>query len=62
MKNEKCAFYDSEDVSQIYSCSKSYAYKIIRMMNKELKKEGYITINGKVPKKYCEKMVYGYNA
>ena len=31
-----------------------HAYKLIRDMNAELAKEGYIVVAGKVPKRYVE--------
>lgn len=42
--------------------SLGYAYKIIRILNKELEKSGYMVISGKVPKGYFEKRWFGYNA
>lgn len=62
MTNDKSVFYDSEDLSKLFDCSKSYAYKIIAQMNHELKEQGYFTIPGKVPRAYCATKVYGYNA
>ncbi|KOY64171.1 hypothetical protein, partial [Clostridium sporogenes] len=38
--------------------SKSKAYKIVASLNKELKKMGYITVAGRVPKKYFEEKYY----
>lgn len=38
--------------------SKSMAYKIIKGMNEELKKQGYITIAGKVPRKFFNEKMY----
>lgn len=50
------AFFQVEDVMALLGVSKSKAYKIIQSLNKELSKKGYITVAGKVPKKYfCEK-------
>lgn len=40
--------------------SKSYAYKIVQRLNAELKEMGYITISGRVNRKYfMEKLCYG---
>ena len=40
--------------------SKSYAYKIVQKLNKELKSMGYITVSGRVNKQYfMEKVCYG---
>ena len=40
----------AEDIAKELNCSKSHAYKLLRMMNEELAKQGYITMAGKVPK------------
>ena len=52
------AFYTVDDVQKMLGVSLSKAYKVIRELNKELKKNGYITIAGKVPKKYFEEKLY----
>lgn len=44
-----------DDVKAIFGISKSMAYKIIHQLNDELKEQGYITIQGKVPKEYFYK-------
>ncbi len=46
------SFLRVEDVAEILSVSKSYAYKIVRKLNDELKAKGYITISGRVNKQY----------
>lgn len=40
-----------EDVMEITKTSKSMSYKLIGQINAELKKAGYITVRGKVPRK-----------
>jgi predicted transcriptional regulator len=57
--NEK--FLKVEDVMQILGISKSAAYKIMRQMNDELLKKGYVIIRGKVSRKYFEERFYGMN-
>lgn len=48
-----------DDVAQALKVSKSFAYKVIRTMNGELKKQGFFTISGKVSKQYfLEKTCY----
>lgn len=49
-----------EDVAKELDCSKSHAYKLVKLMNKELAAEGYITIAGRIPKAYWAKKMYGY--
>lgn len=49
-----------DDVAKEIGVSKSYAYKLIRKLNGELKSMGYFTVSGKVSKKYfLEKVCYG---
>ena len=57
MKNR---FICAEEVAQELSVSKPYAYKLIRQLNEELKAKGFITISGRVNRKYFqEKACYG---
>jgi len=36
-----------------------FAYKLMRQINSELEKKGYIVIRGKVSRKYFEERIYG---
>ena len=49
----------AEDVAEELGISKPYAYRIIKDMNEELKKKGYLIINGKVSRKFFEEHFYG---
>ncbi len=54
------AFMRVDEVAAELGVSKSYAYKVVQKLNKQLKDIGYLTITGMVNKKYFEKMVcYG---
>lgn len=44
----------ADEVAESLGCSINYAYKIIRQLNAELKKKGYITISGRVPRSYFQ--------
>ena len=59
--NEK-NFLTASDVANYMGISVPTAYKIIRQLNNELKKEGYITISGKISRIYFEKKIYGISA
>ena len=52
-------FIRAEDVAQELNVSKSYAYKLIRQLNEELKAKGFITIAGRVSPQYFYKRLYG---
>lgn len=49
--------YDVQDICMILGISKSKGYAIIKQLNEELKQEGFITISGKVSKKYFQERI-----
>jgi hypothetical protein len=54
------SFMRVNDVAAELGISKSYAYKIVRKLNTELKNTGYLIVAGRVSKKYfMEKVCYG---
>ena len=58
MKN--ASFMKVDEVAQEWGISKSYAYKIVQMLNAELKEKGILTISGRVNRKYfMERTWYG---
>ena len=57
-KNDQL-FVRVETVMQDLEISRPFAYRIIAGWNEELKKEGYTTICGRIPKAYYEKKIYG---
>lgn len=55
----KNAFMNVEDVATELGISKSFAYKVVQKLNNELKKQGYLTISGRVSKNnFLEKFCY----
>jgi len=53
-------FMRVDDVAQELGVSKSYAYKIVRKLNADLKEMGYLTVAGRISRKYfLEKVCYG---
>ena len=52
-------FITASEVAKELGVSKPYAYKIVKRMNEQLSKDGYITIAGRVSRKYFEKKFYG---
>ena len=54
------SFMRADDVARELGVSKSYAYKLLQRLNAELRKQGYITISGRVSRSYFEeKLCYG---
>ena len=53
------SFMRVEEVASELGVSKSYAYKIVQKLNAELKAKGYLTISGRINRKYfMEKLCY----
>ncbi len=48
------------DVEEYMGISVSMAYKVIRKLNDDLKKQGYITVSGKVNRRYFEMKTNGF--
>ena len=56
---EKELFVRAEEVARELGISKPYAYKLVREMNEELKKKGFLTIPGRVSRRYFVEKFYG---
>lgn len=57
---ESTSFMRVDEVAQKLGVSKSFAYKIVRKLNTELKEKGFMTISGRVNKQYfMERTCYG---
>ncbi|MEG0836071.1 MAG: DNA-binding protein [Christensenellaceae bacterium] len=53
-------FMRVEDVAKELGISKSYAYKIVQKLNSDLRAKGFLTISGRINRKYfLEKFCYG---
>ena len=52
-------FVRVEDVATELGVSKPYAYKLIRQLNEELRKKCFLTIAGRVNRRYFEERFYG---
>ncbi len=55
-------YITAAELAEVMGVSNGHAYKLIREMNAELKKQGYLTIAGKLPRAYLEKCLYGFSA
>ena len=55
----KNLFIRVDDMVNELQISKPYAYKLMREMNNELKKKGFMTIAGRVSRQYYEEKFYG---
>ena len=52
-------FVRAEEVAGALGISKPYAYKLVREMNEELTQKGFLTIPGRVSRRYFEEKFYG---
>ena len=57
--NEK-NFLTAADVSEYMGVSMPMAYKIIRKLNDELRAQGYLTVSGRINRRYFEIKVNGF--
>jgi len=48
-----------DEVIEELGVSRTFAYKLIQKLNKELEAKGFIVISGKVNRKYFEEQFYG---
>lgn len=55
----EAVFVNADQVAEELKVSKPFAYKLIREMNEELKQKGYLTVAGRVSRKYYEERFYG---
>ncbi len=55
----RCIYYTADMVAEILGVSIDKAYKIIKSLNMQLEKKGYIVIAGRIPKKFFHEKCYG---
>ena len=48
-----------DDVMEELDVKRSKAYSILKQLNDELAKEGYVAVRGKIPRPYWETKFYG---
>ncbi len=58
----KPLFLKAEEISKILGISRSLAYEVIKKLNSELEKKGYLTFNGRVSRKFFEERIYGMSS
>jgi hypothetical protein len=54
MKTKNNMYIFADELAEMLDCSKGYAYRKIRELNKELADNGKITVPGRVSRKYFE--------
>ena len=58
---EKSMFVTPETIEKDFGISRTKAYEIIRDLNQELKEKGFLTVPGRVSKKFYHERIYGYH-
>ncbi len=56
---ENTLLISSGEIAAELGISKSYAYKIVKRLNDELKAKGFVVISGKTSRKLYEEKFYG---
>ena len=51
-------FMRADEVARELGISKSFAYKLIRQLNQELKERGFLTIAGRINRDYLRERLY----
>lgn len=54
----RSVFMRAPEVAELMGISLPKAYKIIQTLNRELTSQGYITVAGRVSRKYLESKLY----
>ena len=57
--NKTSAFISVAEIQKVLEVSESKAYRIVRSLNSELKKEGFLVLPGKVSRQYFNERFYG---
>lgn len=52
-------FITVPEIQEVLTVSESKAYRIVRTLNEELKKKGYMVIPGRVSRHYFNERFYG---
>ena len=54
-------FISAKEVARELEVSDSFAYRLVRKLNDELEKQGFVVVKGKISRKYFGERVYGMN-
>jgi len=56
--NEKL-YFTAAEIAEMMGVGRTTAYGIVRQLNDELEKKGYLTVGGKIPKEYFNEKYFG---
>lgn len=60
-QKEEKNYYVAIDVMEKLGIGQSTAYRLIKEMNKELEEKGFLTVRGKISKRYFHERTYGFS-
>lgn len=52
-------FISAKEVARELEVADSFAYRLVRKLNDELEKQGFVVVKGKISRKYFEEDIYG---
>ena len=55
----KKLYYTAAEVAEMVGVGRTSAYGIIKKLNQELAKAGYLVVDGKLPKEYFDTRYFG---
>ena len=58
-ENNQSMFIKAAEICELMEVSPSFAYKVIKDLNKELTDKGYLVVSGKVSRKYFYERYFG---
>lgn len=56
---ENSVFISAQELSKMLECSVGHAYRIIKQMNMDLQRDGFIVFPGRAPRTYVLERIYG---
>ena len=56
--NDTKSFYRADDVAELLEVSRPTAYRIIKQLNEQLEKAGFIVVAGRVPVRFFNERFY----
>lgn len=60
MSEHKIEMIRADEVAERLGISRTYAYSVIKELNRELADKGYMTVSGRVSKDYFEQRYFGW--
>ena len=54
-------FMRADEVAELLEVSQTYAYKLIKRLNNELRAKGYLVIDGRLNREYFMEKIYSKN-